>query len=520
MGGVPLLLGIDSGQTACKAALVGLDGREVASFGVDNAVRSPRPRWVERDPDELWDQVGRAARGALALAAQRLSAQGQGADVDVLGVGVCGHGDGAYLVDAAGRSVRAAILATDSRAHRQARALSAGAVGARALALTGQVPFNGSPAAVLCWLRENEPEVLAAARYSLFCKDFIRLRLTGDVATDPSEASASFTDVHAQTYSDEALSHYGLADLAPLLPPIRPATDVAGRITAEAAAATGLREGTPVVTGAHDVDAAAIGIGAHTPGAASAILGTFSINQIVATSPVVDPRWQARSFVRPAHWLHMSTSPAGATNLDWVVRRIGPWNAGGGPDPAGAVTEAGPVLQAPDRIAAAPLFLPFLYGAPGGDGPGACWVGARGWHERGDLQYSVLEGICLNHRTHLDALREAFDVVGALRVCGGGARSAVWTQLLADVTGLDVEVTDADEATARGAALLAGVGAGVFADLDDAAARAVHVVRRQSPDAARGAVLQQRFDRYRSVVAALSDAGEPAGTAPAGDVST
>jgi L-xylulokinase len=242
-----------------------------------------------------------------------------------------------------------------------------------------------------------------------------------------------------------------------------------------------------------------VGIGAHRSGAASVVLGTWSINQVVADRPVADARWQARSFVRPGQWLHMSTSPAGAGNLDWAVRRIGPWTADGGPDPAAAVAEAGNATPAD-----APLFLPFVFGSPHGAGLAASWTGVRGWHTRGDLLRAVLEGVAFNHRTHVAALREAFDVVPPARVCGGGSRSPEWTALLADVLHLPVEVTDAAEAGARGAALLAGVGTGVYAGLDDAVARTVRVVRRQDPDPGAAAALDHRYRRYLDVVAALS----------------
>lgn len=487
-----LLLGIDSGQTACKAALFDPDGHEVAVASAGNRISHPHPRWAERDPDRLLDQVAAAVGEVLERAGHPA----------VAAVGVCGHGDGVYLVDAALRPVRAAVLATDSRAHRYAAAAAAGERGAQALRLTGQVPFAGSPAALLGWLRDHEPGALAAARWALFCKDWIRAGLTGEVGTDPTEASASFADLHGG-WSDAAFELYGLTDLAGLMPPIRPSAAVAGAVTGPAARRTGLAAGTPVVCGAHDVDAAALGVGAVDPGAASVVLGTFSINQVVADRPAVDPRWQARTFLREGHWLHMSTSPAGAANLEWAMRLLGV------ADPAVAVLEG---LAALDAAAAGrgdlPLFLPFLFGSPHGDDVGAGWVDVRGWHDRGALFGAVLEGVVLNHRTHLDVLRERFRLDRPVRVCGGGARSPGWTQLLADVVGLPVEVTDSHEAGARGAAMLAGIGAGVHPDLPAAVARAVRVVRRQDPRPERTAWHDSRYRRYRGLVAALRADGD------------
>jgi L-xylulokinase len=473
------LLGVDSGQTVGKVGLYDLAGRLLASASAPTRTSSPHPHWVERDMDHVWEQVAGAIRSVLATAQA-------GAPVRVLGVAVCGHGDGLYAVDGAGRPVRAAILATDSRASPDA------SIAARALELTGEPPVPGSPATLYAWLRDHEPASYAAVRHVLFCKDWIRLQLTGEVATDPTDAGASFLAVSGG-WSSAALELYGLGELGAALPPLVPSTAVAGRVTADAAAVTGLPAGTPVVTGAHDVDANAFGIGAVALGSASAVMGTFSINQVITDRAVADPRWKARPFIEPGRWLHMSTSPAGAVNLDWAVRRLGPYLPSGDPDPASAVAEA--MTAAP---ADAPLFRPFLFGSPHGDSPGASWIGMHGWHDRADLLHAVLEGVAFNHRTHMDWLRSAFAFSGPVRVTGGGARSAQWTQLLSDVLDLPVEVTDAEEAGTRGAALMAGVGVGAFAGVAEAAEAAVRVVRRPEPRPDQVALRGERYERYRA----------------------
>jgi L-xylulokinase len=481
-----VLLGIDSGQTVGKVGLYDETGREVATASAANEISTPHPRWLERDMDEVWSQVAAAIRDVLAQV---------GPDVEISGIGICGHNDGAYLVDDDLVPVRPAILATDSRAHEYSARTAVGAVGAQALALTGQVPFAASPASLYAWLRDTEPEQYRRVRWALFCKDWIRLRLTGEVATDPTDGSASFVDLNDRQWSSSALDLFGLGGLRDAMPPILSSTAVAGTVSAAAAALTGLKIGTPVVTGAHDVDAAALGIGAIGIGAASLVLGTFSINQVVADTPVTDARWQARAFLEPGQWLHMSTSPAGAVNLDWAIRRLGPYTASGAPDPAAAVAEA-MTASAED----APLFLPFLFGSPHGNNVQAAWTGLRGWHGRAEMLHAVLEGVAFNHRTHLRGLQEVFTIERPVRVCGGGARSADWTQMLADVLDLPVEVTDAAEAGTRGAALLAGIGTGIYADLDAAVAATVHVIRAQQPRPDQVAYRDQRYQRYLAAV--------------------
>jgi len=490
--GVSVLLGVDAGQTVTKAALFDLSGRELAVASAPTLTTTPYPRWQERDMDEAWTHTADAIRRCLDRSGVDPAA--------VVGVGICGHGDGAYLVDTGGRPVRPAILATDSRAYRYAERLREPGLGARLLALTGQVPAVYSPAALLPWLRDHEPEALHRARWTLFCKDWLRLRLTGEVGTDACEASAYCTDVRSQTWSPAALELFGLTDLAPLLPPVLPSAAPAGEVTAAAAEATGLRAGTPVVAGAHDVAAAALGIGAADPGAASIVMGTFSINQIVADAPVTDARWQARTFLRAGRWLHMSTSPSGAANLEWAVRRLGPVRPDGEPDHEAAVREA--ALAPTDG---APVFLPFLYGSPHGTPPGAAFAGLRDGHGRPDLLRAVLEGVVFNHRWHIEALAERFDLRHRpVRLAGGGARSPLWSQLLADALDLPVEVTDATEAGSRGAALLAGIGVKAYADPAEAVSAAVRVIRCHEPDPAAHTALDERYAGYERLVRAVT----------------
>ncbi|WP_052407756.1 FGGY family carbohydrate kinase [Allokutzneria albata] len=231
----------------------------------------------------------------------------------------------------------------------------------------------------------------------MFCKDWLRLRLTGEVATDPTEASASFTDVHTQRWSAAAFEHYGLTEFADRHPPILDSAEIAGTVTAEAAALTGLRVGTPVATGAHDVAAAAFGLGAITPGAVSIVMGTFSINQVITDHPHSDSRWQARAFLRAGQWLAMSTSAASASNLEWFAKTLHP----------GVLAVLGTELAA-NTGEDLPIYLPFLRGSPHGSRPSGTFLGLRPHHTRADLLRALLEGVVLNHRTHLDYLRPHF----------------------------------------------------------------------------------------------------------------
>ncbi|KPI03563.1 L-xylulokinase [Actinobacteria bacterium OK074] len=241
-----LVLGIDAGHTVTKAVLFDATGRPVARGHGTLPLTTPHPHWVERTPidtDAVWRTAHRAVAACLAEA-------GPDAGRSVAAVGLAGHGDGLYAVDAAGRPVRPAIVAMDTRAEPVLEQWRGTPLWSRALELSGTVPFAGSPATLLTWLARHEPDVLRRTRWLLSCKDWLRLGLTGAVATDPTDAGASFTDMRRGGYTPELLDLYGLGALAGLLPPVLPCAAVSGTVTPEAAALTGLAPGTPVVTGA------------------------------------------------------------------------------------------------------------------------------------------------------------------------------------------------------------------------------------------------------------------------------
>lgn len=480
-----LLLGIDAGQSVTKAALYDAEGHELAVARTETRISSPRPGWQERDLHEVWADTARVTRQVVGTVDPQA----------IRAVGVVGHSDGAYLINADGRPTRAGILATDARAADYVNRLGPDA--SRFLELTGQVPFAGSPAAVLQWLRDAEPESYQRFRWLLCSKDWLRFCLTGVVATDRTDAAASFLDMYEQTWSAEAFRLSGLgADLG-RMPPILESGMVVGEVTAGAAQLTGLVAGTPVVTGAHDVDAAAVGIGAIDVGRMSVVMGTFSINQIVAEQPSTDPRWQARSWVEPGRWLHMCTSPSGAANLAWATRLLGRSDEAGQADIVDALRKAQAAASAADPP---PTYLPFLFGGPFSPPLGGTFAGLSDRHSRGDLLHAVARGVVHSHRWHVDALRERFNVDRPIRVGGGGARSSFWTQLLSDGLRLPVEVTDAEEAGARGAAMLAGLGGGVYTNLDEAVQRAVRVVRRHDPDPASAARAETGYRAYLDLI--------------------
>jgi L-xylulokinase len=492
-----LVLGLDCGLTVTKAVLFDETGRPRATASARVPQESPQPRWLERDIDALWT----ASAGAIRSAIEQSGAAPQ----DVIGVGVTAHGDGLYLLDADGRPTRPGILSLDSRAHGIVERWEAEGRFGRMLEVTGQVPGPLSPAALLTWVAENEPRVFERSRWALPCKDVMKLRLTGEVSTDQTEASTSFCDVRTQTYTAEALAVYDLEDRAGMLAPVVGCTEVMGKVTPEAAAQTGLAPGTPVVAGLHDVDACAIGIGSLEPGQLTLIAGTASINEVISDQPIVDERWFCRNFVRPGQWMNMSLSLSSATNLEWFVQRLCQADVAAavdrGEDPFAFVErEVAAVADDPGDV----LFLPFLYGSPHGAAASGTFLGMRGWHNRGHLLRAVLEGVVFNHRTHVDALRDAFGITEG-RLTGGAVRSRRWSQMFADALGVTVLITDSEESGALGTAMCAAVGTGMHGSLEEAAAASVRVTERLEPDAVSHEQLEAKYAHYRRVIDALAD---------------
>lgn len=502
------LLGIDSGLTMTKAVVFSPLGRVLAVARRRIAPDMPAPRHVERDMPALWAATAAAIAEALARSGRPAGA--------IAAVAATAHGDGVYLLDRQALPLGPGILSLDSRAGGVAAGWAGDGTAAAALQLTGQVPHASAPSALLAWMRDHQPGRFARIGHVLACKDWLRLCLTGSIGTDLTEASTAFTDVETQGWSAAALQLYGLGALGPALPPVAAPDAVIGHVTPAAAAATGLRAGTPVVAGLHDVTASALGIGGHRAGCVAIVAGTYSINETLSDRPQIDARWFCRNGLRRGQWNNMAISPASAANYDWFLDRL----TGEDRARAEAAGQSVHALVEPEVRAAlarpaSVLFHPYLFGAPQGPQASGSFVGLQGWHDRGDLLRAVIEGIAFNHRLHVDALRDGFAVTEA-RLTGGISRSPLYAQIFADALGLPLTVTDTDEAAAWGAALCAGAGAGMFAaptaDPRDLAAAARHHV----PDPARAAALAERYALQAEVAAALAPLWPRIGEAEAG----
>ncbi|WP_413991088.1 FGGY-family carbohydrate kinase [Labrys okinawensis] len=492
---MPSLLGIDNGLTITKAVVFDVDGGQLSVARRRVPQSMPAPRFVERDMAGLWRATAEAIREAIALSGRPTQ--------DIKAVAATAHGDGVYLLDAERRPLAPGILSLDSRAGTVVERWEKEGLFGKALAETGQMPHVSAPSALLGWFRENQPELYGKIGHVLACKDWLRFCLTGTLGTDRTEASTSFTNVHSQDYSPEALRLYGLEAIRGALPQISHSAEIVGEVTAEAAELTGLARGTPVASGLHDVTASALGIGGHEDDVVSIVAGTYSINEVVSAAPKLDARWFCRSAIAPGRWNNMSISPASAANYDWFLDTLCRGDQAEAASTGASIharlgTEIDAALKRPSTV----LFHPYLFGSPFGNLASASFVGLHGWHDRGDMLKAVLEGIVFNHRYHVEALRQGF-ACREVRLTGGVSRNAAFAQMFADALNLPVTVADVDEAAAFGAALCAGAAVGLFSSPQEGARAMVARAHIFEPDQARSRLYDERYAVYAGIAEAL-----------------
>jgi L-xylulokinase len=494
------LLGIDNGGTVSKVVLLDLNGHEVASASRKDEALYPRPHWVERDMEGIWQATAAAIREVLAVSG--IAAQ------EIVAIGGTGHGNGLYLVDKAGQPLRNGILSIDSRALALAQTLNADGTSQRAWVQNVQQLWPGLTAVVLRWIRDNEPDVYQRIGSALLIKDYIKLRLTGVVASDTSDMSGSgLLDLWQRGYSSALLDTLGLPDAASLLPALYESTEIVGKVTSQAAAETGLLEGTPVAAGIFDVSANALAAGVVDVGQVCISAGTWSINEIVTPTPVDDKRLFQNSLYLTDRCMLIEASPTSASNLEWFVTQFYPDKRTEADALGVSVFElcnSEVASLAPEGTSV--LFHPFLYGSNLHSTARAGFYGMAGWHTRAHLLRAVYEGVVYGHLSHVETLGAAGLTMSVARLTGGGSRSDVWAQMFADVLQLPIEVTRSREMGARGAALVAGIGAGVYADYHDAVAKTVVVERRYEPDPAMFSYYRARYAEYRFIAEAMRDA--------------
>lgn len=485
------VLGLDVSTTATKAVLVDDEGTVMAAASSSYPYQTPRPLWTEQEPELWWKAT------SLAIA-QACTAAGIGAG-EVTAVGLTGQMHGSVLLDGSGAVIRPAILWNDQRTETECAEMRRLVGAERLIRITGNDALTGFTAPKLLWVRRNEPENWARVRHVLLPKDYVRLRLTGVHAVDVADGSGTILfDLKARTWSHQILE---ALDLDPgLFPPVFEGPDTTGYLLPEAAEATGLRPGTPVVAGGGDQSANAIGVGAVRPGVVALSLGTSGVVFATTEGPVVETQGRVHSFCHavPGRWHMMGVMLSAAGSLRWYRDVVAP---GTGYDLL--VEEAGSVPPGSEGL----LFLPYLTGErtphPDPTARGA-FVGLSVRHGRGHLTRSVMEGVAFGLRDGLDLMmRAGLAPPDQVRASGGGIRSALWRQILADVLDVEIATVGTEEGAAYGAALLAAVGVGWFSSVEEAC----NAVIRAVPAAVPGEDAEtytEMHHRYRDLYPALS----------------
>ena len=452
-----LILAHDLGTTGNKASLFDPAGRLLASATCPYDTSYPRAAWAEQDPADWWDAVAGSTR--------QLLSQSDATPDDVAVVSFSGQMMGCLPVDEAGTPLRSAIIWADQRAEAQAEHLAQALTPEGVYRITGHRASASYTAAKILWLRQHQPDIYWQARRFLQAKDYAAFRLTGAYATDYSDASGTnLFDLQARRWSDEILR---AVDLSPeLLPPAVPSSTVLGRVTREAAQETGLRAGTPVVIGGGDGACATAGAGVVGLHDAYCYIGSSSWIAYVSPNPLYDPQQRTFTFAHldPAYLFPTGTMQCAGGSFDWLERLL----RGDADERQYAALDA--MASQVEPGAGGLLFLPYLIGErsphwnPRARGS---FVGLTMAHGRAEMARAVLEGVALNLRIILDAFRQQGAPIRELRVIGGGARSPLWRQILADVLGLPLlRAQLAVEATSLGAAVAGGVGVGLFESYD------------------------------------------------------
>lgn len=490
-----MYLGLDIGTSIIKAALFDQGGRERTSVVRKMQLLDAPQGWSELDGESVWQAV-------VAVIAQ-LFASTSSSPSEVRAVGVTGVMVGTWLIDDSGFLVRPPILWNDARAQNwvDKRSQDEPDLLSKVFALSGSVMQFGCTLPVLAWLKENEPKTLDRARHVLCAKDFIRYRLTGELLTDESEAAMAPGSADSRDFHPGQAKLLDVEDLGHLLVPVRRAETNGGRITATAAALTGLRIGTPVAVGTGDTGSSVIGAGCHQVGQAASILGTTCLNGVLSDHPVFEPKDLGLLFILPGQrWMKTMANVAGTTVLDWCLAVICP-DIAKGKSPYEALER---LAKTSPPGANGLVFVPYL-SASGVIAPKieprarAGFFGLAPHHDHADLVRAVYESMAY-------AIRDSFAAIGgsmtSIRLGGGGARSRFWGQIIADVGGIRVEVPHGTQFGAKGAILCAATSIGAFSSIGEACAATYCEQVGYQPNDTLSETYENAFRRFKVASAA------------------
>ena len=490
---MPYLMGIDVSTTGIKALLMDEDGNVTGTATTELLLSTPEPLWSEQDPSDWWNGTVKGI--------QKVLKQTGVSGADVTAVGLTGQMHGLTLLGENGDVLRPAMLWNDQRTGAQCDEIRERLGKQRLIKITGNDALTGFTAPKILWVREHEPDVYAGVKHILLPKDYVRFRLTGAYATDRAGAAGTLLmDLRTRDWSTEVIQALDIP--AEWLPPTHEGPEVTGHISYEAAQATGLKVGAPVVGGGGDQAAQATGVGAVQPGIAALTLGTSGVVFASTDQPFIEPEGRLHAFCHavPGRWHLMGVMLSAAGSLRWYRDTLAP-----GVDYDPLLTPAGDVPPGSEGL----MFLPYLTGErtphPDPLARGA-FVGLTLRHKQAHMTRSVLEGVAFGLRDSLELIRATGLVkLSQVRISGGGARSPLWRQILADVLDVELVTVNTTEGASYGAALLAGVGAGIWPDVDMACQSTVELTGTTKPKPDIVSKYEQVYQEYRQLYPALKD---------------
>lgn len=494
------LMGIDNGSTMTKAGIYDLEGNEIAVFGSKCDVMMLHAGYYERDMAEIWNANVEAISQTIRMS---------GIDPkDIAAVAITGHGNGMHLVDENGQPVGNAIEGADARAASYVEKWNGDGTFEKVHPKSMQILWPALSACIMAWVTDNQSEMLEKAKWFLSVTDYVRFMLTGEAYAEITSLSGTgLLNCKDGKYDREMLENMDIGEIMDILPPIASSIDVCGAVTKQAAKLTRLCEGTPVIGGLYDIDAAGIATGMTDESNINVIVGTWCNNQYVSKTPVVNKAFFSTTvYAVPGYSLMLEGSPTSASNLEWFVSEFLSEEAKIAKQSGSSVYEVcNEAVRNTNPEDTNIVFVPFLYGSNAGPNAKSVLVGLEGWHKRAHVIRAIYEGICFSHKWHIGKLMEYREKPDAARMAGGAVRSDVWVQMFADVLQMPMEITGASELGTLGAAICAGVGARLFADFDEATDTMVKVVGRVEPDLAKKEIYERKYYRYKKAIACLDD---------------
>ena len=492
------LLGIDLGGSVTKVCLFDRQGRECgsASAAADNLV--PAPDRVERDAEALWRTVCSLIRRTLETAAV--------SGKDIAAIGLTGYGNGICLVDENGTAVGPAIVSSDDRGTDIVAEMRASGQEKKIYELTHQRLWSAQTGTLLVWLARHEAKRLKQARWFLGIKDYVRMKLGGEAFCEITEASSTgLMDLQTRAFDPRIFSLLGIEKHFRLAPPVLDCCEAGGAVTAEAAALTGLAEGTPIGGAIFDVDASMLASGILDGETLCMIAGTWSINEYLAEKP---PHGYGEStnslslaFLKDRYLIEEST-PTSASNLDWFLTKLLKQDGRDERDET-LYAQVAKALKGTSPEDSGVVFVPYLYASATHPDAKGCFLNLSGYTSKEHMLRAVCEGVVFSSVFNVRRLEEGVKTFSLARLSGGLTRSDAWAQMMADTLGIPMEVPEAGELAALGACMAAGVGCGLWENYGKAIEDCVRIRARYLPDPARSAALGKKYETYLKALQAL-----------------